>query len=97
MQADDAAYAHTAHGLEHEDVAVGNRVDLAAVDDRIASSVLKTDKLLDLTNRLRPLQYGEAFLLVPWLVLGGLDEPQNYEIGGCAVYLNLVAQYHFRD
>ncbi len=34
----------------------------------------------------------EAFILKPWILLGGTDKPENYVIGNLSTYLDLVSQ-----
>lgn len=58
----------------------------------ILENVLKKSQLESLVQRYRPLEYHEAFILQPWLRLGGVDMVENYVIGQCSVYLDLVCQ-----
>lgn len=61
-------------------------------DPGVVAKVLRKSLLEDLVQLHRPLRYHEAFILKPWRLLGGLDHPDNYEIGHCGVYVDLVGQ-----
>lgn len=58
----------------------------------IIDKVLRSKLLKQLVTSKRALNYHEAFILRPWKLLGGVDIPPNYEIGACAVYVDLVGQ-----
>lgn len=58
----------------------------------VVNDVLKKSKYDELAISKRSLDYLEAFILEPWLMLGGKDELSKYSIGSCAVYLDLVGQ-----
>jgi hypothetical protein len=66
-------------------------------DPLIVDQVLRLTYFEELVRTHRPLHYGEIFILEPWLMLGGRDEPQNYGIGQCSVYLELVGQIHLQS
>lgn len=61
---------------------------------QVIDQVLRQDYLKQLVRLQRPLNYGEVFILEPWLMLGGQDAFENYSIGKCSAYLNFVAQAH---
>lgn len=61
-------------------------------DPGVLEKVLRKPLLDDLVRRHRPLEYHEAFILKPWRLLGGVDCLENYEIGHCGVYVDLVGQ-----
>jgi hypothetical protein len=63
-------------------------------NEGVLTSVLRTDELQALVQIQRPLEYLEAFILRPWLILGGVDSLEHYEIGHCGVYVDLVGQTH---
>lgn len=63
-------------------------------DPEVVQKVLRKEKFEQLRRRYRSLKYHEVFLLQPWLMLGGVDRDENYGIGLCSVYLDLVGQTH---
>ena len=50
------------------------------------------EKFKKITSLFGYLKYGEAFILKPWILLGGTDKPENYVIGNLSTYLDLVSQ-----
>ncbi|MGD0094483.1 MAG: T6SS immunity protein Tdi1 domain-containing protein [Planctomycetota bacterium] len=58
----------------------------------VRKSFLRRRQFEDLARLKGPLKYHNAFILVPWRILGGVEVPRNYEVGSCAVYLSLVGQ-----
>jgi hypothetical protein len=58
----------------------------------VVEKVLRRSALDQLVARQRPLRYHEAFILDPWLIWGGVDRPENYKIGHCGIYVDLVGQ-----
>ncbi len=64
------------------------------VKPQVVDTVLRKPLFDRLVRLHRPLQYGETFILEPWLILGGKENAENYAIGGCSVYLDLVCQTH---
>ena len=80
--------------LEFVDDEVEWFLDEFLENDGIVEKVLKRAQFERLQRRLRPLSYHDAFLLQPWLMLGGADRDENYMIGACSVYLDLVGQTH---
>jgi hypothetical protein len=64
---------------------------------QIVSKVLKKKSFDQLTRLRRPLKYHEVFILEPWQILGGEEKLENYAIGKCDVYLDLVGQFFTQD
>lgn len=64
------------------------------VNPQVVEQVLRQDCLKQLVRLQRPLCYGEMFILEPWAMLGGQELLENYGIGKCNTYLELVAQAH---
>ena len=58
----------------------------------IKSGLLQEEKFKKITSLFGYLKYGEAFILKPWILLGGTDKPENYVIGNLSTYLDLVSQ-----
>jgi len=58
----------------------------------IIKDLLRKEQLDELIVLHRPLNYNEAFILEPWLIFGGKDCVNNYIIGSCSVYIDLVGQ-----
>lgn len=58
----------------------------------VKADLLQVDKVKRLQRQCRELRYHEAFLLEPWIMFGGEDVDENYSVGDCAVYLDLVGQ-----
>jgi hypothetical protein len=61
-------------------------------DARVIEHVLVKPRVDDLIHRLGPLTYHQCYILKPWLILGGVDRPENYDVGHCGVYIDLVGQ-----
>lgn len=61
--------------------------------DGIAEDVLRSSDFDQVRTRLGPLSYGEAYVLRPWRILGGFEDPQLYDNGSCATYLELVSRF----
>lgn len=80
--------------VEFVDAEIDRFITDFLVKPQVIDQVLRQDYLKQLVRLLRPLNYGEAFILEPWLMLGGKDAFGNYGIGKCSTYLNLVAQAH---
>lgn len=40
------------------------------------------------------LNFGQCFILKPYIFLGGEETPENYSVGDFSIYLDLVAQTH---
>ena len=62
------------------------------VKPQIIESVIWRERIEKLISYNRPLKYHEAFILEPWIILGGQEKIENYKIGACDVYLSLVGQ-----
>lgn len=61
----------------------------------IINDLIKKDYVSQVLNFNEQLSYGECYILQPWSLLGGNDEPENYEKGDFATYFDLVSQaYH---
>ena len=60
----------------------------------IQQDVLRLDLLARLVDAQRPLSYLECFILTPWQMLGGDESRDEFDIGKCSVYLDLVGQAH---
>lgn len=58
----------------------------------VKTDLLQVEKVKRLQRRYRELNYHEAFILEPWIMFGGMDADENYSVGDCAVYLDLVGQ-----
>jgi|SRR3990172_4677931 len=58
----------------------------------IREAVFRANLFEDLVKRQRPLIYHECFILTPWQMLGGDEAVDEFEIGKCSVYLELVGQ-----
>jgi hypothetical protein len=58
----------------------------------VETKMLRRPILVELTRRKRSLRYHEAFILDPWLIMGGEERVENYVIGHCGVYVDLVGQ-----
>ncbi len=67
-------------------------LDEFLLDSRVQDDVLRRPRFEQLKERLRGLEYLEAFILEPWQILGGEDSLGQYTIGSCSVYLDLVGQ-----
>ena len=64
----------------------------ALCDGGIKSKVLLEDKYNNVSAILGHIRYGDAYILKPWLMLGGNDIVENYSIGNLTVYLELVSK-----
>jgi hypothetical protein len=58
----------------------------------VKADLLQVDKVKRLQRQCRDLKYHEVFVLEPWIMFGGEDVDENYSVGDCAVYLDLVGQ-----
>jgi hypothetical protein len=58
----------------------------------VVQSVVRTRRFGEIIGANRPLRYLEMFIRNPWECLGGMDRIENYTIGRCDIYLDLVAQ-----
>lgn len=59
---------------------------------RILEEVMWEERIDQLIHQMRPLRYKEAFILEPWIMLGGEEKIENYGVGDCEVYLDLVGR-----
>jgi len=82
--------------IEFVDANIGWFLDEFLVHPRVVEKVLRKERFCELSRLKRSLRYHEVFLLQPWLMLGGQDKLENYNIGECNVYLDLVGQSHHR-
>lgn len=64
----------------------------ALLDNGIIDHVLFKNKFSDIFTTIGQLKYGEAYILVPWSILGGKDITENYSIGDLTTYLELISQ-----
>lgn len=64
----------------------------ALIDSGIISSVLLKDKFNNVYSKVGTIKYNEAYILNPWIMLGGNDIVENYSIGDLTTYLKLVSQ-----
>lgn len=83
--------------VESVDSEIGWFLEEFMVNSQVVESVFRKHCLDELVHIRRPLRYGEAFILEPWLMLGGQDKIDNYGIGECSVYLELVCQTHLHS
>lgn len=58
----------------------------------IMQDVLRAERCGKLIAAQGALRYHQAFILEPWPMLGGNDRLENYTIGDCRVYLDLVGR-----
>lgn len=58
--------------------------------DGVVEHVLRKPLFDSLVRHHRTLQYHEVFILEPWQMLGGEERVEDFVIGQCAVYLELV-------
>lgn len=58
--------------------------------DGVVEEVLRKSLFDSLVKHHRALRYHEAFILEPWQMLGGEEKVEDFAIGQCAVYLELV-------
>ena len=58
----------------------------------IQESVLRASVLTKLAKEHRPLSCDECFILAPWQMFGGDESEDDFEIGTCSVYVDLVGQ-----
>lgn len=66
------------------------------INPTVIESVLRAEQFERLVKKTRPLRYHEAFILEPWQLLGGQEKDENFTIGQCSTYLDLVGQTRFR-
>jgi hypothetical protein len=78
--------------LEYVDDEIEWFLDNFLEDPTIVDKVLRKARFQELVRLNRFLNYHEAFLLQPWLMFGGVDRVENYGIGSCGTYLDLVGQ-----
>ena len=64
----------------------------ALIDRGIIFSVLLKDKFNNVYSKVGTIKYNEAYILNPWIMLGGNDIVENYSIGDLTTYLKLVSQ-----
>ena len=62
--------------------------------DEIAKLVLKEPMLGETRPMKGDLEYGQCYILEPWLMLGGSESPERFNQGSFAVYTDLVGQAH---
>jgi len=62
------------------------------VNSEIVAEVLRKDRFEELAKKKGPLKYHQVFILEPWACLGGKDAVENYSVGDCGVYLDLIGQ-----
>ena len=58
----------------------------------ICEAVFRASLFDTLVKEQRSLIYHECFILTPWQVLGGDESVDDFEIGECSVYLELIGQ-----
>jgi len=98
----DVCYWNPANGINFLEVQRAD-VEFADADGRwflggfleypqLVADLLRKPRFDELVRLKRPLKYHDAFILEPWPMLGGEDRPENYDIGNCAVYIDLVGQ-----
>jgi hypothetical protein len=98
----DVFYWSPTRGINYLDVQ-GAEVEFADADGRwllggaldvpqVVEHILRKPRFEELVRLKRPLKYHEVFILEPWPMLGGEDKPENYDIGQCDVYIDLVGQ-----
>lgn len=63
----------------------------------VIEMVLRRKRLNELVSVLGELVYHNIFILEPWPMLGGNDCIENYIIGSCATYIELVGQSHKKN
>jgi len=68
-------------------------LDKFLTKQNIMEKVLKLQKFEDVQNRIsKPFDFGQCYIADPWLMLGGSDHAETYEIGGFHEYLTLVSK-----
>jgi len=60
----------------------------------VIEEVLRKTLFDSLVKHHRALRFHETFILEPWQMLGGEEKVENFTIGECSVYLDLVGQSH---
>ena len=78
------------------DVSKKDFFELFLVDTDIRKDVLQEEyleKILKTTELV--LHKGESLILKPWQMLGGTDTPENYFVGDCAVYVDMVRNFGY--
>ena len=78
--------------IEPIDADLGWVLDEFLEKEIVVTKMLRGSVLEDLVRRQRELRYHEAFILNPWLIMGGDDRLENYSVGHCGVYVDLVGQ-----
>ncbi|KZN44876.1 T6SS immunity protein Tdi1 domain-containing protein [Pseudoalteromonas luteoviolacea] len=58
----------------------------------IINDLLKEHYMLQVQSVCEKLEFGCCYILKPWLLSGGTDKPEKYEIGDFATYFDLVSQ-----
>lgn len=58
----------------------------------IVDELLKEQYLQEVQSHNLRLEFGNCYILKPWLLSGGTDKPENYVIGDFATYFDLVGQ-----
>lgn len=62
-------------------------------DDGVIDEVLNSEYVAKVRNATgQELEYGETYILVPHSLLGGVDMPQNYQVGDFSVYAEICVQ-----
>lgn len=61
----------------------------------IIDGVLQREHVEEIILRKKPLRYGDCYILVPYLAMGGIPEPRNYTPGDVSAYVNLAGQTFF--
>lgn len=79
-------------GIEFIDEDPAWFLDEFMTNPSVLEDVLRKSFFDELVERRRPLDYGEVFVLEPWLSLGGEDRVESYTIGSAETYLSLLGQ-----
>jgi hypothetical protein len=58
----------------------------------VQNDVLRLHQFEKVRSTQGALEYGECYILEPYLMLGGIDSADNYSVGSIEVYLDLVSQ-----
>jgi hypothetical protein len=61
----------------------------------VIDGVLQREHVAEIIMRKKPLRYGDCYILVPYLAMGGIPEPRNYSTGDVSAYINLAGQTFF--
>jgi hypothetical protein len=69
--------------------------DAVLTRQNVLDDILRNDLVPELIRRHRPLAYGHCYILQPWRMLGGVEDPERFDPGDLEVYLDLVGQAHF--